>query len=140
MQATAQAWISAGFPPSQVTLGLPWYGRTWGSVDCSSMGDPASGLGCAASGAGPGTWEPGVVDYLDIRDNYLNQPGWTYTWDSATETPVLYNASLGQFVTYDNAQSIAAKVAYAKNQGMLGLMVWELDADRSGDLLAVMQF
>jgi chitinase len=80
------------------------------------------------------------VDYQDVRDNYLNQPGWTYAWDATTQNPTLYNASLGQFITYDNAQSIAAKVAYAKNQGMLGLMVWELDADRSGDLLAEMQF
>ena len=132
--------MSAGFPPSQITLGLPWYGRTWSGVSCGGGGDPATGLGCAATNAGPGTWENGVVDYQDVKDNYLGQPGWTYAWDDTTKNPTLYNAGLGQFITYDDAQSIAAKVQFAKDEGMLGVMVWELDADRSGDLLSVMQF
>ena len=50
VQATAQAWMSAGFL-LWITLGLPWYGRTWNGVSCSGGGDPATGLGCAAANA-----------------------------------------------------------------------------------------
>ena len=65
-----------------------------------------------------------MVDYQDVKDNYLGQPGWTYAWDDATKDPTLYNAGLGQFITYDDARSIAAKVQFAKDEGMLGVMVW----------------
>lgn len=135
---TVEAWNASGFPMAQLMLGVPWYGRSWQGVSCESMGDSSSGLGCEASGAGPGTWEDGVLDYQDVRTNYLGATGWVSTFDDATQTPILYNPDLGRFVTYDDARSIEAKVDYAAGNEMGGLMIWELDADRSGELLDAM--
>lgn len=120
---------SAAVPASKIVPGLPFYGRSFAGTD---------GLLSPFTAAGPGTYETGVLDYKDIATNYLGKNGYQYFWDEQAQAPYLYNQQQKVFVSYDNARSIAAKAAYARERQLGGLMVWELSGD-NGDLIAAMQ-
>jgi chitinase len=61
----------------------------------------------------------------------LKNNGWTYHWDSASSVPYLrYNSGSG-FISYDNPESIAAKVDYALDRMNLGgVFVWDISQDK----------
>ena len=42
-----------------------------------------------------------------IKENYVD--GWTEYWDDAAKGVVRYNPSTSQFLTFDDARSMAAK-------------------------------
>ncbi|WP_447232103.1 glycosyl hydrolase family 18 protein, partial [Escherichia coli] len=62
-----------------------------------------------ATGAVKGTWEPGVVDYRQIANEYKGKPGWEYKYDAAAEAPYLFNKATGDLITYEDARSTTAK-------------------------------
>ena len=41
----------------------------------------------------------------------------------------------GVFLSYENAESVAAKAAYAAARNLGGIGIWELSQNRSGELL-----
>lgn len=120
---------SAGVPSSKIVMGLPFYGRSFAGTD---------GLLSAFNAAGPGSYEAGVLDYKDIAANYAGKNGYQYTWDEQAQVSYLYNDQQKVFVSYDDARSIALKAAFARQQGLGGLMAWELSGD-NGELSAAMQ-
>lgn len=62
---------------------------------------------------------------------------WIRRWDNVTQTPWLFNPTDKTFISYDDPESLAIKVNYAKCKGLGGLMVWSVDEDSSnGELLA----
>ncbi|KAG8464401.1 hypothetical protein KFE25_003464 [Diacronema lutheri] len=123
-------WV-ARVPAHKLVLGLAAYGRAWTSVAAS----PAQYS--QASGALMATYaeEPGMVAYWDIARNYVGKPGWTRGWNDLAKVPYLVGA--GKFISYDDAQSIALKVQYAKGKGLGGIMWWEASEDKAGELVAV---
>ena len=48
----------------------------------------------------------------------------TEQWDEATLTPYAYNSTTGQWVSYDNPDSVAYKTAYVNAMGLGGAMIW----------------
>lgn len=125
VEAALRTYLDRGVPSSKLVMGVPFYGRSWQGVAAGG----ASGLYQAATGAGPGTWENGVLDYADVAAHYVGQPGWAALRDATAGVPYLYNASTGVFVTYDDATSLRAKRALADDLGLGGVMVWEMSAD-----------
>jgi chitinase len=114
---------------SKLGLGIPFYGYVWKG--------------------GAGTWTDGVtapgqtwsvkpnVKHRDYR-NIINDPALWQDQNKRRDSwaggvPYLSisqsDASGDTFVTYDDEISIAAKISYAKNQGLGGLMIYELSAD-----------
>ncbi|MFX1475913.1 MAG: glycosyl hydrolase family 18 protein [Promethearchaeota archaeon] len=63
-------WITGGAPASKIHLGIGFYGRGWTGVTNAN-----NGLNQAASGAAPGTHDPGVEDYKKLKD--LGYPPFT---------------------------------------------------------------
>jgi chitinase len=104
-------------------MGLPFYGRGWQGVSPSNDGLYQNATGPAQAG----TWEPGVFDYSDIVNNYLD----TYEVfrHPEAQVPWLYNPSTGVMISYDDPQSLELKATYAKNRGLGGVMFWELSSD-----------
>nr|MCH9760645.1 cellulase family glycosylhydrolase [Actinomycetes bacterium] len=113
--------------PSKIVLGSPLYGRSWTGVANTADG----GLYDSATGAGLGTFEPGVIDYWHIMDLVAQQPDlYQVYWDDQAKVPYIYStANGGTFITYENPQSLQYKIDYIKSLGLGGVMFWELDSD-----------
>jgi chitinase len=127
VDAAVQTYLDAGVPAEKLTVGLPFYGRGFSGAE--AMGESFSGLPW-------GTWESGVFDYEDLRDNYVGASGWERRWDAEAGVPWLVNASEQVVISYDDAESIRGKVDYAAERGLRGVMAWELSGE-DGDLSAV---
>jgi GH18 family chitinase len=109
-----------GVPARQLNYGLAAYGYRFDTEDLyQSCGGPCS----SAVGLG----------YKDIAPLVGN--GWTRHYDVAAESPYLREDAGSRVISYDDAQSIAAKVEEALWQrGVGGVFVWELEQDRMGPL------
>ena len=127
--AAVDSYLSRGFPANKLILGLPFYGRGWSGVSNATNG----GLFQPGATATVGTWEKGVFDYTDIKNNYL--PTMTRYWDAQAQVPYLYDPARQLFMSYDDPQSITVKTDFIKSRGLGGAMIWELSGDRSGELL-----
>ena len=132
VDSSVQNYLKAGVPPEKLVMGMPFYGRGW-------MGVPSEngGLYQSATGAAPGKYEDGAFDYKELKDGYLDT--YTRSWDADAQATWLYNATTGIFIGYDDPESIAAKAGYAKDQGLAGVMIWELSQDDNGELLNAIQ-
>ncbi|MWB93208.1 T9SS sorting signal type C domain-containing protein [Flavobacterium sp. GA093] len=58
--------------------------------------------------------------------------GWVRYFDNTTKVPYLYNATLKQFISYEDKQSMDLKVQYIKSRNLAGGMIWELSQDTRG--------
>ncbi|ADO49173.1 glycosyl hydrolase family 18 protein [[Enterobacter] lignolyticus] len=129
-----QALLDQGVKPGKIVVGAGMYGRGWTGVHGYSGDNPFSGT---ATGAVKGTWEPGVVDYRQIVNEYKGKPGWEYGYDAAAEAPYVFNKSTGELISYDDARSVAAKGKYVLAKNLGGLFAWSIDSD-NGDILNAM--
>ncbi|MCZ2126592.1 MAG: hypothetical protein LC099_02330 [Anaerolineales bacterium] len=121
VNAAVDNYLKSGVPANKLVLGVPFYGRGWANV-----GADDDGLYQPASGAANGTWEAGSFDYNDLAAHYL--PAYTRRWNDNAKVPWLYNSETKIFVSYDDAESLSAKAGYVKDQGLAGVMIWELSA------------
>ncbi len=122
-------YAAAGVPKSKLVMGAPIYGRSWKGVAPGPNGD---GLFQTATGAGSGTWEPGLVDYSDLLNKVNSQPG-TYKLyrDSASGVPYVYAPTVegGWFSTFEDKVSLGQKIDYILANDYAGMMFWEMSAD-----------
>lgn len=105
-----------GIPASKVNMGLAFYARTF--PDSETLYDSCGG-DCSAGGA------------LNYNEMY-NYPGsgWTYHWDAASQVPYLTKDVGTGVISYDNPDSIKAKVDYALNsRNAGGVFVWQVEGD-----------
>jgi chitinase len=110
---TVQYWVARiGSNVNKLLLGFALYGQTW------TLNSGNTGVG---AGGSPG--QPMV--YSDICKNIRN--GWTRVFDNTQKVPYAYGG--GQWVGYDDVQSIQEKINYLKNKGLGGGFVWEMSMD-----------
>ncbi|KAJ2844629.1 hypothetical protein J3B02_004912, partial [Coemansia erecta] len=136
------AWTKAGWPASQLTAGIAFYGRsTIAKEDMTKdptnqyqpqesvvpLGDSEDAPWydvCAGTTANSGVWM-----WKHLRDQgVLISPStaaapWVRQWDPVSQTPWLFNPSTKQFISYDDPQSLKIKVDYAASKGLAGTMV-----------------
>jgi chitinase len=118
---TDQGWIdnsvsfykAKGLPTSKILIGTPFYG--W-QFTASAM----YGTSSAAS----------QLHYNSIAP-YLQQ-GWTRYWDATTRVPHLINSTQSRVISYDDAESIAGKMKYVREQSLGGTIIWALGQDYIG--------
>lgn len=122
--SSVEAWINSGLSPHKLIMGVPSYGRTFTLAD---PGNPSIGVGITGPGRpGPYTREEGNLGYNEICE-YINAGGWSLQYDADQQVPYMYQGD--QWVTYDNPDSIAIKVNYAKSRGVGGIMLWSYETD-----------
>jgi chitinase len=115
-------FISAGVAPGKLGIGIAFYGTVW-----------TNGAGTSTGGAAlpRQTWtnDPVVsqMSYSTIMASHYQSNH--YHWDSAAQAAYLSmdNTSTNdQFISYDDEHVCQAKVSYARNRGLGGVMIWEL--------------
>ena len=90
-----------GLNPQHTLLGIPLYGRTW-----------SNGTGASAS-------------YSEVLDR-LNDSGAIVNYDFAAQTPFIQSADGSTLTYFDDADSLARKIALAHQDGLLGIAAWRL--------------
>jgi chitinase len=114
---TVRYYLAQGMPAKKINLGLPFYGRGWTGVSPA-----AHGLDQSATDGAEGLYEKGIDDYKRIA----TLPAPVYR-DPVTDQVWKFDGTT--WWTYDDAQVIAAKMAYVKKMGLGGAMAWSLDGD-----------
>lgn len=133
VEGTVDAYLACGVDPQDLNLGLAFYGRGW--IDVTSNANNGlwqSGKAATATGYGMGTWEGACFDYWDIIENYVGKNGYTRYYDEVAQVPYLYNGST--FISYDDPQSIKAKLEFADSKNLGGAMFWEFSGDKTMEL------
>jgi len=111
--ATMQRFITAGVPREKLALGIAFYGSVWNGADAPK--ESIAGVKVDSS-----------VDYHSILEKYVSAG--LYHWDSdAHASYISVDSPAGKkFVVYDDTRVCAEKVNYAREQGLGGVMIWEL--------------
>ena len=115
----------AGIPAEKLVLGIAFYGRAWQLQNDNPTFQPRT-ITKVERGGG----------YTFIKDSLLTNPAYKRYWDRKAKAPYLYNASLKQFVSYDDEESVRAKCRYVKKHGLAGVMFWEYFSDPKAYLLS----
>lgn len=122
LQWSVEDHLEWGATRESVVLGLPLYGRRWPSASKAVPGV------ATANGA--------AVVYAEAVP-LAEQLGRNY--DVQTETPYAFPSNTEQ-LWYDDIESLRAKIAYAVDEGLLGIGFWALNYDGSdADLWAMVR-
>lgn len=158
VQASLQAWMDAGVPRERLLMGLPFYGYGWKSVGREGNGlfqagkpvrgdrpfsffqallrppvqDPVKPLPEAARvPAAPALTvsspQPAVPAGGPTLPPALKTAPLLLFRDANSMAPWLYDGD--SFWTFEDATSIRTKARFARDEGLGGVMVWELSED-----------
>lgn len=109
--------LDAGIKRHKLGIGLDFYGYIWHGVHFKGKWEnwPNQNLGIMERSGG--------VPYYELSNRFNLDD---YSWDEKAQSPYLNVENPKAFVTFDNEQSMQAKVQYAMEQGLGGVMLWEL--------------
>jgi len=100
-----------------------------------------------SAGTGVWKWRNLLSQGVLVEDTSLGEgmyignssAGWNYRYDNQTLSPYVWSNVTAEFIQYDDPVTISYKREYAKNEGMQGMMVWEIAYDDDqGTLLSYM--
>ncbi|KAF5280513.1 hypothetical protein FQA39_LY18035, partial [Lamprigera yunnana] len=119
-----EKWVKQGAPKEKLMIGMPTYGRSFELVNTSQFDIGAPAL----SGGKPGqfTSEAGFMSYYEICD-FLQTENTTLVWDNEQQVPFAYRND--QWVGFDDERSLKTKIAWLKEEGFGGIMIWSIDMD-----------
>jgi len=122
-----EQFLAAGVPAQKLVIGAALYGREFADVHADH----------------DGLYQPyghfvNMLTWPDLKQHYINKQGYVRHWDDVAKAPWLWNAKTHHFITYDDPQSIAAKMAYIKTGHLGGIMYWEQTNDPADELLDAM--
>ena len=114
-----KAFVDAGVSASKLGIGIDFEGKKWGGVF-----EPLQ------------KWDKtqipilGAIPYFDIINRYYKKQ--VYQWDTNTQSAYLKINSLGSatdsFISYENEKSVQIKIDYVENNGLGGVIIWDLGA------------
>jgi len=115
-----RAYLGEGVPGSKLLLGVPFYGRGWRGVAAAD-----DGLCNPARGVPRGTYEKGVDDYEVLANSgdpifHEEDSSAAWTFDG------------NEFWSFDDPESLGTKAGYTLDNGLRGVMFWELSGDDPG--------
>lgn len=99
--------IDAGMPPSQILMGIPFYGR-YGATQTKT--------------------------FDDLRKNYINKNGYRVLWDNVAKAPYIVDPNGNFAYSYDNLLSIYFKGLYIAENCLGGMFSWQSGMDQANIL------
>jgi GH18 family chitinase len=119
----------AKIPLDKLVLGIGTYGRTFVVTNPLSEDDNKPNKHKSAPGpAGAATKEAGVLAYYEITQR-LSSNQFTRVWHDCTHTPYAYNPATGEWISYEDEESVAYKTSYLLREGLGGAMIWSIAQD-----------
>jgi chitinase len=111
-------YLAAGVPAAKLGMGIGFYGSCWTS--------PVTGPVQSPSGSRVAT----TLNYADIMKSYHSSGA--YRYDTTAQAPYLSSStgigpSSCTFLSYEDEQSIAAKADYARQRGLGGTIIWQIN-------------
>jgi len=119
-------FITNGVLPAKLGIGIAFYGDIW-------QGGGGTSTGGVTEPRQSWTNAPTVTpfSYTTIMSGYYQSN--LCHWDTSAQAAYLSisNASPANdmFISYDDQRTCQSKVSYARNQGLGGVMIWELAQD-----------
>lgn len=112
-----QIALDAGINRSKLGIGIDFYGYIWHSVHYLGKWDkwPKQDLSIMERSGG--------VPYTELYERFNLMDA---SWDNIAKSPYLNVEDPKAFVSFDNERSVRAKVQYAINEGLGGVILWEL--------------
>ena len=112
--------VARGVDPGKIVIGAAFYARVWANVNAV---------------AGSALYQGGdfkeFVAYKDLAGYFDGEA--IRHWDNVAKAAYRYNASTKSFATFDDRQSVALKAQYAIDEGLGGIMFWQLSGDTYQD-------
>lgn len=121
-------FLAAGTPPHKLNIGVAFYGRRFDDV-CPEN----NGLNQSYGRDG------GFVSWRELAAAYIYRQGFARYWDEQAQAAFLWNPDSRSFITYDDPQSLRAKAAFVRKNGLGGIMYWEHRLDADEQLLDVVR-
>ncbi|WP_348945866.1 glycosyl hydrolase family 18 protein [Chitinibacter sp. FCG-7] len=121
-----------GLPPGKLALMIPSQGIRFNGVAAHN-----AGLAQPHGGVSMGSWDnaqtgpTGIFSQDEMAALQLGQ-GFAEYWDEQAQVSYYYSASQQQLISIETPRALAAKLAYARQHGLLGLGLWEITSD-AGD-------
>lgn len=115
IDGAVRGFTAAGVAPAKIGIGVAFYGYIWtGSVSAPRQ-----------------TWSAAPIvkqiSYADILATYYRPS--SYRWDTNAQAAYLSLPASGagaRFISYDDERACQAKVRYARDQRLGGVMIWQL--------------
>ncbi|KAJ2658537.1 hypothetical protein IW148_004660 [Coemansia sp. RSA 1199] len=146
------AWMKAKWPVNQLIAGFAFYGHAVtlesvpADISINLLQNKTEIIPKGDSEDTPASGSPysGLWQYHKLRADVLTsttttKPNWIRYWDNVSMTPYLVNNQTRDFISYDDPQSIQAKVQIANAYGMAGGMVWSMHMDYNNELIGVIR-
>jgi len=117
-----RAYRDAGIPAQKLMLGAAFYGHKWATKTAEPLYQPAT--------------YKSTLTYTAIAKLLAKKPS-AALFDAAAQAPYYFDGKT--FISYDDERSIAAKLAYARENGLMGLFAWEYGGDTTGKLVQALR-
>lgn len=123
VDASMRAFETGGVPADKLLVGVPFFAKAYGGVANINAGflQPA--------GAPPKSWRDSDGDWRRLSVTRLTNRRYVRHWEPAAMVPWLYDAASGLWITYDDPESVRAKVDYVRAHRLGGVVIWELGGD-----------
>jgi chitinase len=119
-------FLGSGVAAGKLGIGIAFYGYIW-------TGGAGTSTGGVTQPRQSWTNAPTISEpaYNAIMSGYFQSN--LYHWDSSGQAAYLSisnaNPANDMFISYDDQRTCQAKVSYARNHGLGGVMIWELAQD-----------
>ena len=123
VDSSMRAFQAGGVPSDKLLVGIPFFARAYGGVPNVNAGlfQP--------SGGPPKDWQGSAGDWRQLARTRMRDHRYQRHWESAARVPWLYDPQSGTWITYDDPQSVRAKVDYVRERWLGGVVIWELFGD-----------
>lgn len=109
---------SIGIPREKMVIGAAFYARVWEGVEQTKNG----------------LYQPGkfkeFILFKNLDDYFQQEGGFVVYWDEEAQAAFSYNPHKQVFATYDDSLSVAKKTRFAIDEGLRGIMFWQLSGDK----------